>query len=240
MKRKWIVGGLVTATLCFATWFFASHWNLESLVRQEISVRCLIVEYPVQSWIVGFVAYLAISLVPGTRGKALVCGWLFGFLPGLILVNGALTGAALIAFFLSRYLLRDAIAGRYSWQLGRVNRTLESEGAFYVILLRVVPVSFTLTNYLLGATNVRRKTFWWATHVGLLPSNIVFVNVGSRLPSLSEVVARGWTAVFSAEVLVSVVVLSVFSLAAPYMVRRWLNRGAHPARLRPTNRDESE
>ena len=66
----------------------------------------------VQSWIIGFVLYAFLSLIPGTVGKAFVCGWVFGFLPAIILVDGALTLAALLTFFASRLLLRDAIESR--------------------------------------------------------------------------------------------------------------------------------
>ena len=212
----------LVAIIAIAVWLFSFHFSLSSLAQQERYFRNLITEHPVTSWVLGFFVYLMIALVPGTRGKAIAWGWLFGFWPALVIVNGALTVAALICFCLSRYLIRDAVESRYALQLNGVNRALERNGAFYVVLLRVVPVSFSLTNYLLGATSLDRKTYWWATQLGLLPGNIVFVAVGAHLPSLSEVVERGISTVFSWQLVTALSLLSLFTLVVPLLLRRMI------------------
>jgi uncharacterized membrane protein YdjX (TVP38/TMEM64 family) len=222
MNRRWVAGALVLAALVAATWCIGSQVSLETVVRQERFLRNSIADHPILSWVVGFSIYLAISLVPGTRGKAVVGGWLFGFWPGLLLVNCALTIAALIGFLLSRHFLGDAVMSRYALRFRQINRALELNGAVYVLLLRVVPISFSLTNYLLGATKLDRKTFWWATQLGLIPGNVVFVNAGAQLPSLHELAEHGWLMIWSKEVLGSIVLLSGFVLLVPIFVKRWV------------------
>ena len=71
------------------------------------------------------------SLIPGSFGKAFVCGWVFGFWPAPILVDGALTIAALVTFFVSRFLLRDAIVSRFGVCLEVFRRNSESNVGFY-------------------------------------------------------------------------------------------------------------
>jgi uncharacterized membrane protein YdjX (TVP38/TMEM64 family) len=224
MKRSWFGIALFFSVVIAAGWLVGSHISLATLADRERSARDSIAEHPLIWWMLGFLVYVGVALVPGTRGKAVAVGWLFGFWPGLILVNGALTIAALIAFIISRHLLQEAVAGRYGLLLGRINRALETNGAFYVILLRVVSVSFSLTNYLLGATQLRTRTYWWATQVGLLPGNVVFVNAGAQLPSLHEVVNEGWLVLLSWEFLSAIALLSIFALLAPRVVVWWHRR----------------
>lgn len=224
MRRRWIGAVAAILLVAAATWLATSHGSLASVVSQETWLRRQIAVHPFLSWTLGFFVYLAVSLVPGTRGKAVVCGWLFGFWPALVMVNISLTLAALIGFLISRHLIRDVVTNRYRLRLDRVNEALAEKGAFYVILLRIVPVSFSLTNYVLGATQLNRKTFWWATQIGLLPGNIVFVNAGAQLPSLSEWARQGWSAILSADVVASVVVLSLFVLLVPTAVQYWTRR----------------
>jgi uncharacterized membrane protein YdjX (TVP38/TMEM64 family) len=224
MKRRWLGIVLFVAAVFITGWLVSSNLSLASLADRERSVRDLIAEHPLISWVLGFFVYFLISLVPGTRGKAVAGGWLFGFWPGLLLVNCALTLAAIVGFLVSRYLLSDGISSRYSVQLRRIDRALDANGAFYVILLRIVPVSFSLMNYLLGATKLKRRTYWWATHVGLLPGNVVFVNAGAQLPSLHALVNEGWTVLVSWDVIGGILLLSLFALLAPVVVSRWSKR----------------
>jgi uncharacterized membrane protein YdjX (TVP38/TMEM64 family) len=226
MKRKWIAASILIAVVGTVIWVLSDQVSFSALADQERTVREFIAEHPVTSWVLGFFVYLLISLVPGTRGKAIAWGWLFGFWSGLVMVNVALTIAAMIGFYFSRYLFRDAVESRYALRLEHVNRALEANGAFYVLLLRVVPVSFSLTNYVLGATSVDRKTYWWATQLGLLPGNIVFINVGSQLPSLVELATKGPSAILSWQLIAAVSILSLFAVVAPIAVQRLAKRRA--------------
>ena len=221
MKRRlWLIG-LIAIGLAVIAWLGRSHFSLEELARHERELRGAISVYPVLSWCIGFGIYYLLAMVPGTRGKAVAYGWLFGFWPALLLVNISLTAAAMTAFFLSRHFVRVFIRDRYHVQLLGANRALEKEGAWYVILLRVLPVPYSLTNYLLGATSVAPRTFWWATHVGLIPSNIAFVFVGSELPSLGQIADEGLAALFSWELATGVVVLSLLPFIVHWIVTRF-------------------
>lgn len=221
MKRKWFGAACLLVLTVLAGWLASSQISLETFVDHEDSIRQRIAEHPGWFWVLGFFVYLALSVIPGTRGKAVVFGWLFGFWPGLILVNLALTVAAFIGFQLGRSLLREVVESRYALRLAQLNRALQENGGFYVLLLRIVPVSYSLTNYVLGATSLDRRTYWWGTQLGLLPGNIVFVSVGANLPSLGELKEQGLAAIFSVELAASLIGLSLFTLLVPPVLRRW-------------------
>jgi uncharacterized membrane protein YdjX (TVP38/TMEM64 family) len=213
---------IAVIVLACAGWFVSSQLTLAELAHNEQTVREAIAEHPFRSWLIGWVIYFFAALVPGTRGKAIACGWLFGFWPALLLVNLALTAAAQISFLASRFVVGDLVQSKYGAAVQHCNRLLEREGAWYVLLLRVVPISFSLTNYLLGVTRLSGWTFWPATQVGILPGNIVFVYLGASLPSLTSIVEHGIWSVFSWNVLFVLIVLSLFPLLVQRLVRRRL------------------
>ena len=191
--------------------------SMEFLVRYESNLREFVRIKPIQSWIIGFVLYAFLSLIPGTVGKAFVCGWVFGFWPAIILVDGALTLAALLTFFASRLLLRDAIESRFGVYLEVFRRNSESNVGFYLLMLRLLHTPFSFVNYVAGATNVvPTKTFWWTTQLGLLPATMIFVYAGTQIPSLAMIVDRGVYALLDAKLLIALIVPAILTP----MVRR--------------------
>src|SRR5690349_2610253 len=108
MKPRWFAIILFFAAVILAGWLVGSYFSLESLAEQERSIHNLVAEHPLIAWVLGFFIYVGISLVPGTRGKAIAAGWLFGLWSGLLLVNCALTLAALIGFFIMKKPIKAA------------------------------------------------------------------------------------------------------------------------------------
>jgi uncharacterized membrane protein YdjX (TVP38/TMEM64 family) len=143
------------------------------------------------AWGIGFIIYTALSLVPGTGGKSMVFGWLFGLWPAVMLVDCALTVAAMLTFGVSRMAFRDVVERRFGHNVERINRGLKKEGAFYLLVLRLTHMPFTFVNYASGATRVDARTFWWTTQLGLLPGTIVFVFAGTRVPRLRDLLDKG-------------------------------------------------
>jgi len=221
MKRRRLVILLAFAmTVGVVWWVFRHELTLDFMITQEARLRRLVTEYPIRSLLVGFIAYVAASLVPGTTGKSVVYGWLFGFWWALVIVNVALTIAAMISFFAIRYVFQEAVHRKFGFMIGRADEALRRDGPSYLVTLRLVHAPYTLTNYVVGATAVHSRTFWWTTQLGLLPGNVVFVLAGAQLPSLQQLARDGpWT-------LINVPLLVTLSLIAllPIIVRWLINR----------------
>ena len=94
-RRTWTLLSTAAIALGCAIWFVAGQFTLADLARHEQALRGLIAAHPFRAWCVGWAVYFLAALVPGTRGKAIGFGWLFGFWPALLLVNFALTAAAI-------------------------------------------------------------------------------------------------------------------------------------------------
>jgi len=190
-KRKLLIFVFAAILLSVLAWYVNTSVSLEQLAEQESRVRAYISGYPWYSFIIGFAIYAGLALVPGTGGKAIVYGWLFGFWQAVIIVTVGLTIGAMIIFSLSRYLFREGIERRYTNFVALMNKHLEKEGAYYLLALRMAHVPYSIVNPVSGASRIRTWTFCWTTAAGLLPNNIIWVYVGVRLPSLRELASSG-------------------------------------------------
>jgi uncharacterized membrane protein YdjX (TVP38/TMEM64 family) len=193
---------------------------MELLVEQEDGLRTLQRESPERLFVTGFAVYFVACFVPGTNGKALFSGWLFGILAGTVLINGASTVAALLMFYVARRYLRSHIESRYAVHLPNIRKRIESEGGAYLFALRLIPfMPYATLNVLMGITPIRARTFWWATQLGLLPSNFVYAWVGASLPGLRDLQRMEWTELMSWELVSALLLLAMFPLLAKYVAR---------------------
>jgi uncharacterized membrane protein YdjX (TVP38/TMEM64 family) len=219
-QRKLLVGiGLLILSL-LAVVTYREQLSLDQLVAHEQQLRQALDDHPMMGPLIGFVVFSMISFVPGLSGKALIMGWLFGVVVGVVIVNLSLTIVALAEFWLARYLLHDAVQSRFGYYLLRMNEALAREGAFYVFAMRMMHFPYTVSNYALGATPIRTWSFWWSTQLGLLPSNVVFVFVGSQFPSLRELAETGPTPLVMIEVTAALIVLGIVPLALRHTIAK--------------------
>ena len=205
------------------------YTSLDWLVHQETHLRDFVRTHFMRSWLVGFLIYTCLSLIPGTSGKAVICGWLFGFWASLLMVDLALTLAALITFLASRVLFREAIESRFGLHLVQFRKKLETRAGFYLLMLRLMHTPFSLMNYCVGATNiVPVRTFWWTTQLGLLPTTMVFVYAGTRIPALAVLADQGLLAILDKSLIGALVSISIVPLMLRWVVaaitRRWPGR----------------
>ena len=220
MKRKVLVFAMFVSVCCLLVWAFESWLSLEQLIVHESWLRQQVQEHPWRSGLLGFAIYTAASLIPGTGGKSIVYGWIFGLVAGVGISTVALTIAATISFCFSRYVLCDAIHRRFGHYVAYIDRALERDGAFYLFAMRVVHFPYTLTNYAMGATTIRVRSFVWATLLGLLPGSCVFVYTGSQLPTLKALADHGVIGVVSPQLMLAAVLVAISPIAVRSLMRR--------------------
>jgi uncharacterized membrane protein YdjX (TVP38/TMEM64 family) len=109
-------------------------------------------------------------------------GALFGLYWGVAIVMTASTAAALIAFLIARYVLRERICAHYTRKgtPAAIDRALRTEGWKAVALLRLTPVvPFAVKNYLFGVSRVRLRDYLIGTILGKLPGAVVLTALGT-------------------------------------------------------------
>lgn len=218
MRRKVITAACFVAILICLALYLRSHFTIVQLAEQEMHLRRSITESPWLSFFAGLLVYSFVSLVPGTSGKSIICGFLFGFWVSLVMVLIGLANAALATFYLSRYVIRDWVEKKFSGLLGGMNVMIDRDGAFYLLTLRMAHAPFSLINYCAGVTRVSTWTFLWTTVAGLLPGTILFVYIGSQLPTLHELVTHGAASLINPKIAAGLIGMAFFPLLIRYMV----------------------
>ena len=225
MVRRFLMLLLLTSALV-TVWLVArEQMALDRLVAREQAIREVVADRPWRSLAIGFGIYVLVSLVPGTTGKALVAGWIFGFWGGLLIVNLGLTVAAMLLFLTSRHLLRELITSRLGPRLERADRAIAIQGPRWLFMGRILHAPFWVTSQLMGATRISTGGFWWATQLGILPGNLVFVYAGAEAPTLAELAEHGAWSLLSPGLLAAFAAVTVVPLFLPgavaWAARRW-------------------
>lgn len=224
-KRKLLIFTIAAVLLVALGWYVNNYISLQEMAEQESRIRAYISRYPWQSFFVGFGIYAVLALVPGTGGKAIVYGWLFGFWQAVTIVTIGLTLGAMTIFSLSRYLFQESIERRYTNFVAMMNKHLEKEGAYYLLALRMAHVPYSIVNPVSGASRIRTWTFFWTTAIGLLPANTIWVYVGVRLPSLHELASSGPGSLVDLPLILAMVACAVL----PHLVRWLIGRYGIPS-----------
>lgn len=161
-----------------------------------------------------YASVTALSL-PVATVLGLAAGALFGRVLGTVLVSGASTVGATVAFLISRYLLHDWVQSQYASRLRAINDGIERNGASYLFLLRLTPVvPFFLINLGMGLTPMRARTFAVTSWLGMLPGTFLYVNAGTALATIES--PRD---VLSPVVIVSLAALGVVPLALHKLIQ---------------------
>ena len=186
---RWSLGVLFAAMIAGGYLLFRPllAWDM---ARESISAwQRQAQEAPLLAASVFFLVYTAVTALslPVATVLGLVAGVLFGRVLGTVLVSGASTVGATVAFLISRYLLHDWVQNRYASRLRAINEGIEREGAFYLFLLRLTPVvPFFLINLGMGLTPMRARTFAATSWLGMLPGTILYVNAGTALATIES------------------------------------------------------
>ena len=159
--------------------------------------------------------------IPAVITLSVLSGYLLGMWIGLAVASGAAAAGAIVAFFSSRLLLREAIAQRWPHLVARADEMVDRDGAVYLLSLRLVHVipSWAI-NLVMGCTKIRLLTFWWATQVGMFPAAAVYVYIGAHLPTLARLKTEGVYSLITPEVIGAFVLLALLPLVIRTLMRR--------------------
>ena len=233
---RWLVVLLALFGLWLAYWYWdLGQWlTLEQLKASRDALISLYADQPVKTALTFFGVYVLAAALsfPGASILTLAAGAIFGWAMGLLLVSFASSLGALLAFWASRYLLRDVIEKRFGKLLQPINEGLAKDGTFYLLTLRLVPLfPFWLINLLMGLTTLGARRFYIVSQIGMLVGTAVYVNAGTQLAAIDTAAD-----VLSPGLIASLVLLGVFPLMAKVMVgalqrRKLYARWPRPARF---------
>jgi len=230
---------LAWASGAFVALDLGRYLSFEQLKASQASFNQLYAQQPFTVAAVYFGVYVLATALsfPGAVIITLAGGAVFGLGWGLLIVSFASTLGATLAFWASRFVLRDWVEVRFGQRLADINAGVDKEGAFYLFTLRLIPVvPFFLINLLMGLTRMKSWTYYWVSQIGMLAGTAVYVNAGTQLAQLDSV-----QGILSPALLGSFVLLGIFPLLARRVVAAIQKRQVYArwASVRPKRFDRN-
>ena len=222
LALKWLIGTLFVGVLAV---FFAfdgqRYLSLDAVKQNRDALQELTRAHYLASLLIGFVVYTTATAfsVPSGIVLSLALGFLFGrWVATALIVVGGTIGATLL-FVCARYLFAEPVRNRLGPAAKRINEGFTRDGFSWLLFLRLTPVvPYFLVNLAPAVTDIRVRTYVLATFVGVLPSTLVFTNLGQALGAIEstrDLLAPETIAAFAGLGLVAL---------APIAIRRWRSK----------------
>ena len=239
MKASKILIGVAVLVLIAAFFILelGQYFSLEFLKDQRDAIEAFYqanTAFTVGLYFGIYVLVTALSL-PGAAIMTLAGGAIFGFLWGTVIVSFASTIGATLAFILGRFLFRDYVQRRFGPYLKAVNEGVERDGAFYLFMLRLVPIfPFFVINLVMALTPMKTMTFFLVSQVGMLAGTMVYVNAGTQIAQIDSLAG-----ILSPQLLGAFALLGIFPLVAKWVVGVVQRRRALKGWTRPRSFDRN-
>ena len=227
-QRIVVITLVVGVALLFKVLGLGQYLTLSYVKASQAKLASLYADHRlmvIAAYMMTYILVTSLSL-PGAVIMTLAGGALFGLLTGTIVVSFASAIGATLACFVSRFVLRDWIQGKFEDRLKEVNEGIEREGTFYLFTLRLIPVfPFWLINLVMGLTKMPLGTFYWVSQVGMLAGTIVYVNAGKELAKVNSL-----SGILSPGLILSFVLLGLFPIAIKKLLSLYKSKRQSPAR----------
>jgi uncharacterized membrane protein YdjX (TVP38/TMEM64 family) len=203
------------------------YLSFEALRQHREELLALVEQRPLLASL-GFMglyaAVIALS-VPGGAILTIAGGFLFGIVPGTLLVLVGATVGATIVFLIARTALGDALRAKAGPRIRRMEEGFRRDALSYLLVLRLIPIfPFWLVNIVPAFLGVPLRTYVLGTFVGIIPGGFVYASVGNGLGAVFD---AGGTPdlgiIFAPAILLPIVGLAVLALL-PIVYRRFKAR----------------
>jgi pyruvate/2-oxoglutarate dehydrogenase complex dihydrolipoamide dehydrogenase (E3) component/uncharacterized membrane protein YdjX (TVP38/TMEM64 family) len=234
-----IVLALAALVAGFFVFDLGRYLSLDYLKSRQAEFAALYAARPlavIGSYALVYVAVFALALPVGAV-MTLAGGALFGLVVGTVVVSFASSIGALLAFLVSRYVLRDSVQARFGARLAEVDAGIARDGAFYLFTLRLIPAfPPAAINLLFGLTKMRSWTFYWVSQLGMLAGTLVYVLAGTQLATIDSLQGILSPGVIGAFVLLGLLPLVAKKIVDAIAARKVYAKWAH---LKPKSFDRN-
>lgn len=216
IKKLGLIVIIVTVVALFRLFHLGDYLTLSYIKESQQRFAALYEDHRIAVIGVYMLIYITVTALslPGATVMTLAGGALFGLWTGTLIVSFASTIGATLACFVSRFVLRDWVQGKFGDKLSVINEGIAKEGTFYLFTLRLIPVfPFFMINLVMGLTKMPLRTFYWVSQLGMLAGTLVYVNAGRELGRIESL--RG---ILSPGLIISFALLGIFPIAAKKLV----------------------
>ncbi|CAN5195763.1 hypothetical protein BH09DEP1_BH09DEP1_0160 [soil metagenome] len=196
---------------------FANFFTIEQLKKNNECLAYYVKDhylFSVLLYIAAFSIIVACGL-PLIFPLALIGGFLYGLIPGLIYATISCLIGSLFCFMVLRYVVSDWVRNWHNERIDRFNQQINKYGYSYLLMLHflsVIPIF--VINLLAAVAKVPLSTVAWVTVLGTLPLNLLCVMAGKELSSINS-----FKEIFSPTILTLLGLLVVIAIA-PMVIRK--------------------
>ncbi|MCG8571046.1 MAG: VTT domain-containing protein [Spirochaetes bacterium] len=152
-------------------WFdFFSFYNIEKLKKYILNLGIIAPLFII------FLYFAFSTFFLPTMFFSMLCGYLYGILPGTLLAWIGLTGGILSSFLASRYLFQQDFIGFFGDKkvVLKIEEYLERHDWLAVVALRLFFIfPYNIQNYAYGLSNVKISVYITGSAIGILPITII-------------------------------------------------------------------
>ena len=118
---------------------------------------------------------------------ALFAGFIFGKWFGLLFSLVGMTLGATLLYIFCNYFLKEIIRDKFLNRFRNLDKKFKKSEFIYLLIYRFVGgIPFQVQNILPCMFNVKVNNYFWSTFLGLLPSLLLIVSIGSGLEEIID------------------------------------------------------
>lgn len=173
----------------YYVWFSGiySYISLDTLKEHQNFLKTFVKEnFVIASLLYSLIYFAIVSLsVPAATIMTLVGGFLFGQAVATICVVLSASFGACVVFLSAKFASRNSIKKRYGSWVEKMKDGFEKNAFLYMLTLRLMPIfPFVIINIVSGILQIRLKTFFFSTLIGIIPGTYIYVSVGVAMRTL--------------------------------------------------------
>lgn len=220
--RRWLpLGILVCISLAVLVSGAAHLLSLDRLLASRAWLRDFVEAGFFRALVAAYLIYVGavVVSVPATLILTMVCGFLFGIVPGALTAVAAATTGAAIVFAIGRGPGADLLRRAGGTRIAPLAAGFRRDAFGYILVLRLLPLfPFWMTNLAPAACGVKVRVFVGATLLGLLPGALVYAATGAGVEDVVAAHANARAACLAAGAFGCDDALSLRGLITPKMV----------------------
>ena len=193
-KIKLFLGSAYLLIVFVFLWIFFSNFSIQDfssfeLIKdnrdtlEELKNRNILISYTI------FILATIIWVVLLGFGSPilLISGFIFGKWLGTLLAAFGLSIGATLLYIFANYFLKDIVYEKFSSKFNNLNdKFKKNEFIFFLIYRFVGGIPFFISNILPTIFNVKVKSFFFGSLIGMMPQIFIGVSLGSGLNKILE------------------------------------------------------
>ncbi|MGY2051960.1 TVP38/TMEM64 family protein [Methylobacterium sp. JK268] len=166
----------------------ATQWfSLDRLLASRTWAVALVEEHRLRAMALTSLLYIGtvVVSVPVSVFMTMLCGFLFGTVPGALLAISSSTTGAVLVFLIGRTAAGELVLRHAGARLGRFAAGFRRDAFSYILFLRLLPLfPFWMTNLGPAVFGVRLRIFALATLLGISPGGFIYAATGARIDAV--------------------------------------------------------